>query len=330
MLKWKAPGGNEQNVIGSDHAVLGVHRTAFHNGQKIALHALAGNVRGTLGRRAAGDLVDFVDKHDAALFHTLAGHVHDAFLIKKPVHALIEQDVPGRADFHALFLGAGRSDAPHHALHLAAQLFHARHGEHVDLRAVFLYLHFHLAVVKVAHAPLLAQLFAGGFIAAAGQQQIQQSVFRRLLRLRAHALVFLLAHQFDAQFHEIADHGFHVASHIADFRVLGGFHLDEGRSGESGEASGDFRLAHARRPHEDDVLGRDFVAQFGGKLLPPPAVAYRHGYHALGLFLSDDVFVQLRHDLAGSERTHDACLLENASAAAPDIPEGRRPKSVLV
>ena len=39
---------DEQNMIGMDHAVLGIDHAAFHHGQKVALHAFARDVRGAL------------------------------------------------------------------------------------------------------------------------------------------------------------------------------------------------------------------------------------------------------------------------------------------
>lgn len=168
---------------------------------------------------------------------------------------------------------------------------------------------FHLVLIEVSELPEIAQLLARGLAsglgAAAGQQQIQQVFFRLFLGLGGHPLTFLVAHELDADFHEIADHGFHIAAHVADFRVLGGLHLDEGRAGESGQPAGYLGFAHAGGPHENDVLGRDFVAQGRIKLLTPPAVAHRHGHHALGLFLSDDIFVELGNNLPGGQRVHE-------------------------
>ena len=68
----KRAGGDEQDVIGPHHAVLGVDRGAFDDRQDVALHALAAHVR-PVTAFAAGDLVDLVDEDDAGLLDALDG-----------------------------------------------------------------------------------------------------------------------------------------------------------------------------------------------------------------------------------------------------------------
>ena len=63
-------GGDEQDVVGAHHAVLGVDRGAFDDRQDVALHALAADVR-AVAALAAGDLVDLVDEDDAGLLDAL-------------------------------------------------------------------------------------------------------------------------------------------------------------------------------------------------------------------------------------------------------------------
>ena len=62
----KRAGGDEQDVIGAYHAVLGVDRRAFDDRQQVALHALARHV-GTVPALPAGDLVDLVEEDDAGM-----------------------------------------------------------------------------------------------------------------------------------------------------------------------------------------------------------------------------------------------------------------------
>ncbi len=70
--------GYEQDVIGSDHAVLGIDHTAFHDGQKIPLHTFTRNIRGpVLG--GAGNFVDFVNKNNASLLHPFTGSLNKGF-----------------------------------------------------------------------------------------------------------------------------------------------------------------------------------------------------------------------------------------------------------
>jgi hypothetical protein len=63
-------GGDEEDVVGRDHAVLGVDRGAFDDGQNVALHAFARDV-GAVAAFAAGDLVDLVEEDDAGVFDAL-------------------------------------------------------------------------------------------------------------------------------------------------------------------------------------------------------------------------------------------------------------------
>ena len=58
--------GDEQDVVGLDHAVLRRDRRALDQRQQVALHALARHV-GAVRVGARRDLVDLVDEHDAVL-----------------------------------------------------------------------------------------------------------------------------------------------------------------------------------------------------------------------------------------------------------------------
>ena len=69
-------GGDEQDVIGAHHAVLGVDGGAFDDRQDVALHALAADFR-AVAALAAGDLVDLVDEDDAGLLDALDRGVGD-------------------------------------------------------------------------------------------------------------------------------------------------------------------------------------------------------------------------------------------------------------
>ena len=68
-------------------------------------------------------------------------------------------------------------------------------------------------------------------------------------------------------------------------------------------------LAHTCGAHHDDVFGRYFIAQFGRKVLTPPAVAHRHRHHALGLFLSHNKFIKFGNYAAWCQSAHQLLLL---------------------
>ena len=130
------------------------------------------------------------------------------------------------------------------------------------------------------------------------QQQIEQPLFGVLLGLAVHFLEPLLAHHVDGQLDEVAHHRFDVAAHVADLGELRGFDLDERRLREPRQTPGDLGLADTGRPDHQDVLRDDFFGELGRELLPAHAVTQRDGDGALGVFLPDDVLIELGDDLA--------------------------------
>ena len=63
-------------------------------------------------------------------------------------------------------------------------------------------------------------------------------------------------------------------------------------------------------PDHDDVLGDDFFGQLGRELLAAHAIAQGDGDGALGLVLSDDIFVEFGDDFARRQFVErDAVLL---------------------
>jgi hypothetical protein len=115
-----------------------------------------------------------------------------------------------------------------------------------------------------------------------------------------------LAHQLIRPL-EIAHDRVDVAADVAHLGELGGLDLEEGRAGEARQPARDLGLADPGGADHDDILGGDLVAQLGGQLLAPPAVAERHRDRALGGGLADDVAIELGHDLARGQgiRLHE-------------------------
>ena len=303
----ESPGRDEQDMVRAHHAVLGVDRRTFHDGQQVTLHAFARDVgRAVLGR--AGDLVDLVDEDDAHLLHALASLVHQSFLIHQFAGFFLDQHVIGLADLHLAAATARREGLAEHVPHLVAHLFHAGDGEHVHALGRLLgHFDFHFAVVHEAKAELLAQFFAGIVAVPAkgiGQQQIQQTGLRGSFGSGPDPDIFLFPHKVDADLHEIAHHGFHIAAHIAHFRELGGLDLDEGSSAQLCQTAGYLGFAHTGGAHHDDVLGSDLITQLLRKMLTTPAVTDSNSDHALGLFLSHHKFIQFCHDFTRCECAH--------------------------
>ena len=66
-------GGDEQDVVGLHHAVLGGDGAALDQRQQVALHAFARDVGAADGLAAPGHLVDLVDEDDAVLLDVRQG-----------------------------------------------------------------------------------------------------------------------------------------------------------------------------------------------------------------------------------------------------------------
>ena len=64
--------GDEEDVVGGDHAVLGVDGGALDDGEDVALDAFAADV-GAVTALAAGDFVDLVEEDHAGVFDALDG-----------------------------------------------------------------------------------------------------------------------------------------------------------------------------------------------------------------------------------------------------------------
>ena len=74
-------GGNKKDVVGFHHAVLGGHRTAFHQRQQIALYPFARDTGAARLIAALGDLVNFIDKDNAVLLYPVQGIEFQLFFV---------------------------------------------------------------------------------------------------------------------------------------------------------------------------------------------------------------------------------------------------------
>jgi hypothetical protein len=133
---------------------------------------------------------------------------------------------------------------------------------------------------------------------------VEQAFLDDALRLGAHLLDLLRAHQLDRELRQVAHDRVDVATDVSHLGELRGLHLEEGRLREAGQAPGDLGLAHAGRPDHQDVFRVDLVAQLALDPLAAPAVAQRDCNRALGGILADDVPIQLRDDFARREGPH--------------------------
>ena len=115
-----------------------------------------------------------------------------------------------------------------------------------------------------------------------------------------------LAGHGDRDLDEIARDLLDVAADIADLGEFCRLDLEERRLRQPGQATGDLGLAAAGRADHQDVLRRYLLAQLGGQLLAPPAIAQGDRHGALGVVLADDKAVELGNNFARAESGHAA------------------------
>src|SRR5690606_1049708 len=123
----KGTGSNEQDVVGADHAELGVDGAALDQGQQVPLDTFTGNVsRRVFG--AFGNFVDFINEHNAVLFHGEDGLLLDLFFIDQLGRFLFLDLAQGIGHFH--FAGAltVTGYVGEDTLQLAGHFLHAGRG----------------------------------------------------------------------------------------------------------------------------------------------------------------------------------------------------------
>ena len=255
----------------------------------------------------AGDLVDLVEKNDAVLLDVGERLGLELVVVDQLPGLLVDQRLHRLADLHLPHLAPAAGHLLEHALDLAGEILHSGRGKDLHLRGQHRHLHIDLPVVELALAQHLAKLLPcraiGGLhvveidLARRRQQRVEHALLGALGGAIAHFARLGLARLLDPRLRQIADDGVDVAADVTDLGELGRLDLDERRIGELGEPAGDLGLAHAGGSDHEDVLRRDLLPQRLGDLLPAPPVSQRYRHRPLGRILSDDVLVQLMHDL---------------------------------
>ena len=241
------------------------------------------------------------------------------FLIDQAFAFLLEEHAPGVGNGHFTtddvfgknffqhpldieieLVAAGTHAGNHHRLcflldlYLDGALFHFathEHGPHFLARALIA-----LRRIFGIHADVKAR---GGW-----RKHIEQSFLDAAIRLRFDIGQLLLTHESDGMLDQFADHAFHIAAIVAHLGILAGFHFDEWRAGERGQAAGNFGLADAGGANHENVLGGHLTAQFIVQLLPPPAITDGHRDGPLGRILAHDVTIELGDNLARRQVWH--------------------------
>ena len=154
-------GGDEQHVVGADVAVARLDGRALHDGEQVALHALARHV-GPDGAALPGDLVELVDEDHAVVLDPIERFVHHIVHVDELLELFVDEDPSGfvqvyRAALlflrHHLLQPLGEVEV--RALHALRRLHHFEHRE-----ALLLHLDLHLALLELSLLELLAQLLA--------------------------------------------------------------------------------------------------------------------------------------------------------------------------
>jgi len=161
-------GGDEEDVVGRDHAVLGIHRRALDDGQDVALHAFARDV-GTVAALAPGDLVDLVEEDDAGVFDALDGEPGDLVHVDQALLFFLDEVVESLGYLHLALLGALAEEAGKNVLEVYIGLIRpilAGCGDELKAGLVAVaHVELDHAFVELAFAELRAQLLAGALLA---------------------------------------------------------------------------------------------------------------------------------------------------------------------
>ena len=317
--------GDEQDVVGADHAVLGRHRRPFDERQQVALHALARDI-GAVRIAARGDLVDLVEEDDAVLLDVAHGVELHFLVIDQLAGLFVDEQLARLADLQLARLLARPAHVLEHALDLRRQFFHARRRKNLGLHRRPGDFDFDLLVVELALAQLLAEFLPRRVLVGRlrvvvetalrrRQQHVEDTILGRILGAHAHRLHRFLTAVLDGDFGEIADDRFDVAPDVADLGEFRRLDLDERRVGQPRQAARDLGLADAGRPDHQNVFRRDLLAQRLADLRAPPAVAQRNRHGLLGLALADDVLVEFVNDFLRSHLRHGGSALSNGTRA---------------
>ena len=155
---------DEQDVVGSHHAVARVNGRTFDDGKNIALHAFARDIR-TVSALAPGDLVDLVEEDDARLFHPVHRDALHLVHIDQALLLFLDQVLHRVADLHLPLLGLLAEDVRQHVLDVDAHLLHALVGDDLERRhALLADVEFNHALIELAFTQLLTQLLAGAML----------------------------------------------------------------------------------------------------------------------------------------------------------------------
>ena len=147
-----------------------------------------------------------------------------------------------------------------------------------------------------------------------GQQNIEKAFFGQFAGFGLGVFLSPGFKLVDGQLQQIPHHGLDIASHIAHFGKLGGFHFIKRRIRQQGDAARNFCFPDTGGADQDDILRGDFIPQVFPDVLAPPSVAQCNGNGAFSRVLADDVFIELPDHIGRFELIHDIPNLVGGSS----------------
>ena len=200
-----------------------------------------------------------------------------------------------------------------HPLQLAGHLLHTWWRHDLDADGNRLNLDLDLLVVQLSLAEHLAEFLPRVIVGAVGfadgcmsrcrrrgwQQRIQNSFLCRIFCAMADFRHFLFAGHFDSDIHQVTHDAVNFPADVAHFGELRCLDLDKGSFRELCEPPRNLGFANACRPNHQNVLRRDFAAEWFVHLDASPSITKRDGNSALCIVLANDVLVQFLNDFSG-------------------------------
>src|SRR5205823_1613481 len=314
---------DEQDVIRAHHSVARVDSSAFDHWQDIPLYALSRNIR-TMAAFAAGDLIYLIQEDDSCILHPINRHSRDLIHINEALLFFLNQVLESFIHLHLPLFRALAEDVRKHVLNVDVHLLDTLIGDDLEGREIALPdVDFHHAIIEFALAELLPEFFPRAalrfghgsgtvkhYAPSTGisrprrrgwQENIQETLFGVQFCLIRYVFQLFLPNILNRDFHQIANHGFHITPDVTDLGKLRSLDFQKRGVGQLRQPTGNLGLTHAGWPNHDDVLWDHFIGHVLRQFLAAHAVAQCDTDRALGIFLADNIFVQFRHNLARRE-----------------------------
>ncbi len=270
----------------------------------------------------AGDLVDFIDEHNARVLDAVQCIFDGRLLIDEFLGFFVHQDYPGLRDRDLASLHFLRQHTPEHILEINTHIIERHGSNHLhQWGGAGRDIQFDQTMFQLTGSQPLTEAFARGcsvirlfggflgiFVGVFGgaspwgrEEEVQHPFLGQNLCFVFHFNAAFGFHHVDGILRKVANDGFHVPSHVPNFSEFGRLDFNERSIGQPGEAAGDFCFSDPRRADHDDVVRHNFLPETGRYLEAAPAVTEGNRDRTLGRILPDDVEVQFTHDFTRRE-----------------------------